>query len=155
MTLKCHEIEFLQHQKQNKWCNHQVLSTQIKFRHFFYSFLLNKEDIWWNNELKHTDAIQFLFSLHYFVPGPVQYVAQVERRTWLLCETPGGKTKQKKRILWLTINWQRVNRLNNNNNVCAYKIMEGLFHRKPLTFCSPLLDAASNQSQGAGLYSGG
>lgn len=68
----------------------------MKFRHLFYSFLLNKEDNWWNNELKHTDAIQFLFSLHYFVPGPVQYVAQVERRTWLFCETADGNTKQNK-----------------------------------------------------------
>lgn len=33
----------------------------------------------------HTDAIQFLLGLNYFVPGPIQDVAQIQCRAWLFC----------------------------------------------------------------------
>lgn len=33
----------------------------------------------------HTDAIQFFLGLNYFIPGPIQDVAQVQCRAWLFC----------------------------------------------------------------------
>lgn len=61
-------------------CLYRKCHQKINDAFIMHFNLLHKEDILssWGDELKHTDAIQFLFSLHNFVPGPVKYVTEVQ-----------------------------------------------------------------------------
>lgn len=67
---------------------HSMVTEPSSFHTCLILYIIIKSYILIRNiyvyKLKHTYAIQFLLRLDDFIPGPVQYVTQVQSRTWLL-----------------------------------------------------------------------